>query len=111
MSRSDEKKAEASVQAYEATNDIYSLDDIPGLDRVYHAKARLLNNAIQEIGMGKYQVRAPNSAYRRTLLICCPVVALLRHRFRVVRRQSVACKYAPTSQPRAKLTRHRSSLA
>ena len=57
MSHSDEKKSETSVQAHEATNDIYSIDDTPGLDRVYHAKARLLNSAIQEIGMGKYQVR------------------------------------------------------
>jgi len=57
MLPSDEKKFETSVQVYEATSDIYSLDDAPGLDRVYHAKARLLNNALQEIGMGKYQVR------------------------------------------------------
>lgn len=26
-------------------------------DPVYHAKARILNRSIQEIGMGKYQVR------------------------------------------------------
>jgi hypothetical protein len=26
------------------------------LDPVYEAKARILNNAVQEIGMGKYQV-------------------------------------------------------
>jgi hypothetical protein len=26
------------------------------LDPVYHAKARILNDALQEIGMGKYQV-------------------------------------------------------
>jgi len=58
MSHSDEKKSETSVQVHEATEDIYSSDEIPGLDRVYHAKARLLNNAIQEIGMGKYQVRS-----------------------------------------------------
>ena len=31
-----------------------SLDD--GLDPVYQAKARILNEAIHEIGMGKYQV-------------------------------------------------------
>ncbi|KAF9648509.1 MFS general substrate transporter [Thelephora ganbajun] len=52
---SDEKKSETSVQVHEAANDIFALEDAPGLDRVYHAKARLLNNAIQEIGMGKYQ--------------------------------------------------------
>ena len=27
-----------------------------GIDPVYHAKARVLNAAFQEIGMGKYQV-------------------------------------------------------
>jgi hypothetical protein len=57
MSHSDEKKSETSIQVHEATTDIYSLDDAPGLDRVYYAKARLLNNAIQDIGMGKYQAR------------------------------------------------------
>jgi len=57
MSHSNEKKSETSVQVHEATNDIYSIDEAPGLDRVYHAKARLLNTAIQDVGMGKYQVR------------------------------------------------------
>jgi len=57
MLHSDEKKSETSVQVHEATNDLYSFDEAPGLDRVYHAKARLLNNALQEIGMGRYQVR------------------------------------------------------
>ena len=56
MSHLDEKKSGTSVQIHEATNDIYATDDAPGLDHVYYAKARLLNNAIQEIGMGKYQV-------------------------------------------------------
>ena len=56
MSHSDEKKSETSIQVYE-TSDIYSLDEAPGVDRVYHAKARLLNNALQEVGMGRYQVR------------------------------------------------------
>jgi len=27
------------------------------LDPVYHAKAKILNDAFEEIGMGKYQVR------------------------------------------------------
>jgi len=57
MSHPDEKKSETSVQVHEATNDIYTIDEAPGLDRVYHVKARLLNNAIQDVGMGKYQVR------------------------------------------------------
>lgn len=29
------------------------------LDPIYQAKARILNEALQEIGMGKYQVRYP----------------------------------------------------
>lgn len=35
--------------------DIYADDDEDAIDPVYQAKARLLNEAIQEIGMGKYQ--------------------------------------------------------
>jgi len=29
------------------------------LEPVYHAKAKILNDAFEEIGMGKYQVRLP----------------------------------------------------
>ena len=32
------------------------LHDEGSVDPVYHAKARVLNQALQEIGMGKYQV-------------------------------------------------------
>lgn len=53
MSRSEDKTSEASVQIQMALNDIY--EGVPGADIVYHTKARLLNNAFQEIGMGKYQ--------------------------------------------------------
>lgn len=52
MAHSDE----TSAQARGAVHDMYSVDDVPGDDRVYHIKARLLNNAIQQMGMGKYQV-------------------------------------------------------
>lgn len=37
------------------THDIYEQGE-SGVDPVYQAKARLLNDAFQEIGMGKYQV-------------------------------------------------------
>ena len=96
MSHFDEKKSETSVRVHDTTNDIYSIDDTPGLDRVYYAKAVLLNNAIQEIGMGKYQVGLRLYSTRRGISInlSCTVVALLRCRFRMVRRQSVARKYA-----------------
>lgn len=30
-------------------------DNVQQIDPVYHAKARVLNTAIQEIGMGRYQ--------------------------------------------------------
>jgi hypothetical protein len=56
-SRSSSPASTRSTEVHEATSDIYSSDEPPGLDRVYYAKARLLNNAVQEIGMGKYQVR------------------------------------------------------
>ena len=42
------------VSVQKATNDIYEDGTI---DPVYQAKARVLNSAIQEIGMGRYQVR------------------------------------------------------
>ncbi|KIK22073.1 hypothetical protein PISMIDRAFT_23818 [Pisolithus microcarpus 441] len=49
-----EKDGEVRVDVLQAgTQDIYSGES---LDPVYHAKAKILNNAIQEIGMGKYQV-------------------------------------------------------
>ncbi|KAI6117305.1 major facilitator superfamily domain-containing protein [Pisolithus croceorrhizus] len=48
-----EKDGEVRVDVLQAeTQDIYSGES---LDPVYHAKAKILNNAIQEIGMGKYQ--------------------------------------------------------
>lgn len=53
----DEKKLSSEyddpkvIQAQ--TEDVY---DGAGMDPVYQAKARLLNDALQEIGMGKYQV-------------------------------------------------------
>lgn len=47
-----EKDAPGTVLA--DTEDIYEND---ALDPVYQAKAKILNDAFQEIGMGKYQVR------------------------------------------------------
>lgn len=37
------------------TQDVFGEDE-SGVDPVYQAKARVLNDAFQEIGMGKYQV-------------------------------------------------------
>ena len=35
------------------------LHDEGSVDTVYQAKAHILNQALQEIGMGRYQVRIP----------------------------------------------------
>lgn len=82
MAHSDE----SSLKAHE-DNDIYS-DESAGLDRVYHVKARLLNTAIQEIGMGKYQVRPPLSSTQQTILIrrLHPVDAVHSYRVWMVHR-------------------------
>lgn len=58
----DEKKlvplsaAETKMAPVQQSHDIYEEDD--SVDPVYHAKARVLGDAFQEIGMGKYQVRS-----------------------------------------------------
>ncbi|KAK7681656.1 MFS sugar transporter [Cerrena zonata] len=46
------RDSEAGVQTY--TVDVFDEHD-SGVDPVYHAKAKILNEALQEIGMGKYQ--------------------------------------------------------
>lgn len=52
--RSEKKDSDdAKVDIQAETEDIYTDDS---LDPVYQAKARILNDALQEIGMGKYQV-------------------------------------------------------
>jgi hypothetical protein len=38
------------------TETVYEAEESDSLDPVYQAKAKILNNAIQEIGMGSYQV-------------------------------------------------------
>ncbi|KAH9851726.1 sugar transporter [Lenzites betulinus] len=51
-----EKRGSPDVEAHVIpveTHDIF--DDDSGVDPVYQAKARILNDALQEIGMGKYQ--------------------------------------------------------
>jgi hypothetical protein len=45
---------------------VQDLHDEGSVDPVYHAKARVLNQALQEIGMGKYQVRV--SVYLASLV-------------------------------------------
>lgn len=66
----DEKKvtpslaAETKVAPVKQSHDVYEEDD--SLDPVYHAKARVLGDAFQEIGMGKYQVRSLSSYYGHT---------------------------------------------
>ena len=47
--------AEERASTLVGTIDVYDGEE-SGVDPVYHGKARVLNNAFQEIGMGKYQV-------------------------------------------------------
>ena len=67
--RTDDKEKAASLTGNEKSpgvlavpvliaesRDVYDGEE-SGVDPIYHAKARILNQAIQEIGMGKYQVR------------------------------------------------------
>ncbi|KAF8443664.1 MFS general substrate transporter [Boletus edulis BED1] len=51
------------------TQDIY---DEPSLDPVYQAKARILNDALQEIGMGKYQA----SSCFHSLFVHLPTISM-----------------------------------
>lgn len=62
--RKNEKKHDLFVASYaeDSTQDHQTLDLYDGaIDPVYQAKARILNHAIQEIGMGKYQASLPLS--------------------------------------------------
>lgn len=55
------------------------LHDEGSVDPVYQAKARILNHALQEIGMGKYQVRIPTDfLWRLYLFRFSGVYSLLR---------------------------------
>lgn len=51
-----DEKGTVFVRGIKEGEDLYEAGSI---DPVYQAKARILNRAIQEIGMGKYQVCAP----------------------------------------------------
>lgn len=53
ITRTKSSDVEGGVLA--ETRDVYNEED-SGVDPVYQAKARILNDAVQEIGMGKYQV-------------------------------------------------------
>lgn len=67
MSSNDEKKSQDGVDDKQTTVDVEIADfgftkdmydaSESGVDPAYQAKARRLNEAFAEIGMGKYQVR------------------------------------------------------
>ena len=62
--------------------DVY---DEGSVDPVYQAKARVLNRALQEIGMGKYQVRVLMPGFRLERHDRFDLVGFIcRRRFRVV---------------------------
>lgn len=57
-SKSSDSKGEVEPTAkLQQSAPLEDLHDDGTIDPVYQAKARILNAAIQEIGMGKYQVR------------------------------------------------------
>lgn len=51
---SHSEKEDRGVGVRAGTRNIFTDDS--SLDPIYEAKARILNDALQEIGMGKYQV-------------------------------------------------------
>ena len=53
-------------------HDIFDGEDA-AIDPVYQAKARVLNAAFQEIGMGKYQVRAQSEPSPPSTRVLCSV--------------------------------------
>jgi hypothetical protein len=71
---SDEKSRRSDETVHDdmqfvAKADLYDQDGGKGaVDPVYQAKARVLNQAMQEIGMGRYQVRPINSDGRESQL-------------------------------------------
>lgn len=75
----------SDIEVRTACEDMYEDGTV---DPVYQAKARLLNSAIQEIGMGKYQVRSQKSSrwcWRIDRALSSAVVSLHRRRVRLVR--------------------------
>ncbi|KAI0754802.1 sugar transporter [Daedaleopsis nitida] len=52
--RSVDKKNDVEAKVHVNTHDVFDEEE-SGIDPVYQAKARLLNDAFQEIGMGRYQ--------------------------------------------------------
>ena len=58
VAHSSSKKPVDNVEALPVKRELqYAFDaEEAGVDPVYQAKARILNDAFQEIGMGKYQV-------------------------------------------------------
>ncbi|KAL0961341.1 hypothetical protein HGRIS_006297 [Hohenbuehelia grisea] len=51
---SDKEKDFATTEVQSASDDLFTGSE-DAIDPVYYAKARILNDAIQEVGMGKYQ--------------------------------------------------------
>jgi hypothetical protein len=73
-SPSNEKDTKHDSSAgYDGASDMGARPDVLEtgvIDPVYQAKAHILNEALQEIGMGKYQVRHPYVvSYERKLML------------------------------------------
>jgi hypothetical protein len=67
-SKDDVVTSEVVIQA--DTENIY--DEQDSLDPVYAAKAKILNDSLQEIGMGKYQVRLSLDSSCKVVLLSRP---------------------------------------
>jgi len=78
----------ATVKHFGIQPTVLGMEDIydeGSVDPVYHAKARVLNRALQEIGMGKYQVRILMPAFRLERHDRFNLVGFIcRRRFRMV---------------------------
>jgi hypothetical protein len=83
----DEKRSVASAEGKaHHVDDVYADEAV---DPVYHAKARIVNDALQEIGMGRYQVCLVEHCTPAVYLSRQrSVVPLHRRRLRVVRVRS-----------------------
>lgn len=63
----DEKSTAFVLRTPDKVPNIDLHGDESGIDPVYQAKSRILNRAIQDIGMGKYQVNATWQSVYHTL--------------------------------------------
>ena len=69
------------------------LHDDASVDPVYHAKARVVNQALQKIGMGKYQVRVTITWHLKLSNYINLVAVICRRRFWMVFVSDYPCQF------------------